>query len=56
MPARPKRKPSPKLGAPIDLTKEENNAGGVDDSWDKKTPVGADWTGGQEAVAQGGIW
>jgi hypothetical protein len=56
MPARPKGKPDPEFGPPIDLTKEENNAGGAGDSWDKMTPVGADWTGGQEAVAQGGTW
>ena len=45
MPARPKKKPDPELGPPIDLTKEKNNTGGADDSWGKKTPVGADWTG-----------
>jgi hypothetical protein len=56
MPARPKGEPDAELGPPIDLTKEENNAGGVDDSWDKKTPVGADWSGGQEAGAQSGTW
>jgi len=44
MPARPKRKPDAELGPPIDLTKRKNNAGG------------ADWTGGQEAGAQGGTW
>ena len=49
MPARPKEEPDAEFGPPIDLTKEENNAGGVGDSWDEKTPVGADWTGGQEA-------
>lgn len=57
MPARPKRKPNAELGPPIDLTKKKGTMlVELGDSWDKGTPVGADWTGEQEAGAQGEAW
>jgi hypothetical protein len=44
------------LDRPLTLQKKRTMLVELGDSWDKKTPVGADWTGEQEAGAQGEAW